>query len=193
MARKKKDRVMEFSTLQPDTLHKETQRICRNFICYESNVKNRLIESGRKDSWKHSEDIQHEFDILCGYQTELRGGIGNLGLDIVSLTPITLEKSVKSTTPYIYRTMDYGLGKPVETYGTKKDALAFIQKRIKTKNVIMHYNGNTERCVLDIEKINEILGTLEEDTIDFDISQVGRGGDDGEIILVTIYKNLLKS
>lgn len=192
MARKKKDRIMAFDVLQPDTLHPETQRICRNFVCYESKVKDCLVESDRKENWKHSADIQREFDIICGYQTELRGGLGNLGMDLISLIPVTLEKSVKSTTPYIYRTMDYSLNKPVETYGTKKDALAFIQKHIKTRNVIMHYNGVTERGELDLKRIEEIFDTIEDDTITFDIAQVGRGDVEGDIILVTIYKNLLK-
>lgn len=192
MARKKKDRIMAFEVLQPDTLHPETQRICRNFVCYESNVKDCLVESDRRESWKHDENTQREFDIICGYQTELRGGMGNLGMDLVSLVPVTLEKSVKSTTPYIYRTMDYSLNKPVETYGTRKDALAFIQKHIKTKNVIMHYDGVTERGELDLKRIEEIFSTIETDTIEFDIAQVGRNDMEGDIILVTIYKNLLK-
>jgi hypothetical protein len=70
--------------------------------------------------------------------------------------------------------------------------LQLIQKKIKTKNVVMHYNGMTERCELDISQIDEILEGLEEDTIDFDIEPIGRGDVEGDTILVTVYKNCMK-
>ena len=88
--------------------------------------------------------------------------------------------------------MDYSLNRPVEIYGTMKDALAFIQKHIKTKNVIMHYDGVTERGEFDLKRIEEIFAAIEADTVEFDIAQVGRNDMKGDIILVTIYRNLLK-
>ena len=191
MARKK-EKVMAFDVMQPDTLHPATDRICRNFVCYDSKVKECLVSEDRKENWKHDIKIQKDFDILLGYQTELRGGLGNIGSDFVSLVPVTLEKTVKTTTPYIYRVTDYTLPRATETFGTKKDAIQYIQKKIKTKNVVIHYDGKTERCEMDPQHIDDILGTLEEDTIDFDIAQVGRGDVEGDIILITIYKNLLK-
>lgn len=192
MGRKKKEQLMAFDVLQPDTLHKPTERICRNFICYDSKVKDCLHNEIRKDDHKTDKDTEREFDIICGYQTELRGGIGNLGMDLISLLPVTLEKTVKTTTPYIYRLIDYSQTKSSAIFGTRKDALQFIQKKIKTKNVVMHYNGMTERCELDISQIDEILEGLEEDTIDFDIEPIGRGDVEGDTILVTVYKNCMK-
>ena len=191
MARKK-ERIMAFDTLQPDTLHEATDRVCRNFVCFENKVKECLHTEDRRESWKNDAGREKEFDILTGYQTELRGGLGNLGRDLVSLLPVTLEKSVKTTTPYIYRTIDYSLSKAAVEFGTRKDALQLIQKKIKTKNVVMHYNGITERCEFDVDHIDEILGTLEEDTIDFDIEAIGRNDVEGDMILVSIYKNCLK-
>ena len=189
---KKKERIMAFDILQPDTLHKATERICKNFVCFEKKVEECLMNEIRKPEHRNDENTLREFKVITGYQTELRDGLGNLGMDLVSLVPVTLEKSVKTTTPYIYRTMDYSLSKPVVSFGTKKDALQTIQKKIKTKNVIMHYDGNTERGELDIDHIDEILGTLEEDTIDFDIEALGRNDVEGDMILVSIYKNCLK-
>lgn len=190
MARKPKDKVMAFEILSPDTMHPHTERVCRNFICYNSKLKDTLVNEVRREEYKKDDKTLREFDIICGYQTEARDGLGNLGMDMVSVLPATLEKSVKSTTPYIYRTMDYSLNKPIETYGTKKEALAFIQKRIKTKNVIMHYNGVTEKCEFNIDHISSLLDTLEEDTIEFDIATLGRNTE-GDIILVTIFKNCM--
>ena len=192
MGRKKQDRVMAFDTLQPDTLHKPTGKICRNFICYETKVKDCLYSEDRNERWKHDAKTQKEFDILTGYQTELRGGIGCLGTDMVSLIPVTLEKTVKTTTPYIYRIADYGTSRNTEAYGTRKDVLQYLQKRIKVKNVLMHYNGITERGEFDLNHIDEILGGLEENTVDFDVTPLGRGDAEGDVILITIYKNCLK-
>ena len=191
MARKK-EKIMAFKTLQPDALHSPTERICRNFICFDKNVKDCLCNEDTKDAWKHDITIQREFDTLVGYQTELRGGLGSIGMDLVSLLPVTLEKSVKTTTPYIYGMLDYGQARASEVFCTRKEVLQYIQKHIKTKNVIMHYNGVTERGELDLKRIDEIFSTIETDTIEFDIAQVGRGDIEGDIILVTIYKNLLK-
>lgn len=190
MARKK-ERLMAFDTLQPDTKHEMTERVCRNFICFEKNVRECLMNEDINESWKHEEGREKEFDILLGYQTEARGGLGNLGSNLVSLLPVSLEKSVKSTTPYIYKTMDYSLSKPGEVFGTRKDALQTIQKKIKTKNVVMHYNGVTEKGEFDINRIDEILGTLEEETIDFDIEPIGRNDVEGDMMLVSIYKNCM--
>lgn len=192
MGRKKKEQLMAFDVLQPDTLHKATERICRNFVCYDSKVKECLHNEIRRDEYKADQDTEREFGIICGYQTELRGGIGNLGMDVVSLLPVTLEKTVKTTTPYIYRVMDYNQTKATAMFGTRKDALQLIQKKIKTKNVVMHYDGTTERCELDIDRIDKILEGLEEDTIDFDIEPIGRGDAEGNMILVTVYKNCMK-
>jgi hypothetical protein len=192
MAKKKKEKIMAFDTLQPDTLHPAYERICRNFVCYDTKVRECLAEEMRRPEYKNDQTTEKEFDIICGYQTELRGGIGNLGLDIVSLLPVTLEKTVKTTTPYIYRTIDYSQAKVPAVFGTRKDALQLIQKRVKTKNVLMHYNGITERRELDIDYIDKILEGLEEDTIDFDIEAIGRGDAEGDMILVSIYKNCLK-
>ena len=133
-----------------------------------------------------------EFDTLVGYQTELRGGLGCIGTDLVSLLPVTLEKTVKTTTPYIYGMLDYGQARASEVFCTRKEVLQYIQKKIKTKNVVMHYNGITERGELDTEHIDAILDGLESDTIDFDILPLGRGDTEGDIILVTVYKNCMK-
>ena len=191
MARKK-EKIMAFDILQPDTLHPAYERICRNFVCYNTKVRECLAEEMRRLEYKNDQTTEKEFDTICGYQTELRDGLGNLGPNLISLSSISLEKTVKTTTPYIYRTMDYSQSKAPVVYGTKKDALQLIQKKIKTKNVIMHYNGVTERCEFDIDRIDEIFSGLEEDTIDFDIEPIGRGDIEGDIILVTVFKNDMK-
>lgn len=189
MGRRKKDRIMAFEVLQPDTIHSSNGRICRNFVGYESDVRKLLEEEIRIPEKKNDKIIQKEFDIITGYQTEAREGMGNLGNDLISLLPIVLEKTVKTTTPYIYRIMDYGTGKLSQTFTTRKDAVSYIEKHIKTKTVIMHYNGKTDMQEFNQGYVDSILSTLEEDTIDFDVAQIGRGGEEGDIILLTIYKN----
>ena len=191
MARKKKERLMAFEILSPDSLHPHTERVCRNFVAYENDVRRCLDEEIRKDKeyLKTDEKTKLEFDLIVGRQTELREGLGNLGIDMVSLVPISLEKSVKTTTPYIYRVRCYGEGRLDDSYGTRKEALTAIQRKIKTRRAIMHYNGVTERADFDIDHIDEIFNGLEEDTVEFDISQIGRNNMEGDIILVTIFKN----
>ena len=194
MARKKKERLMVFEILCPDTLHDTSDRVCRNFIAYEKDVRACLENEIRKEKeyLRTDEKTKREFDSIVGYQTELRDGLGNLGLDMISLVPITLEKSVKTTTPYIYRTGCYGEGRVEFTYGTKKEALAYIQKKIKVRRTVSHYNGVTERADFDIDHIDKLFDELEEDTIEFDISPIGRGGMEGDTIIVTIFKNDMK-
>ena len=192
MARKKKERVMAFDVLSPDTLHPHNERVCRNFVCYEGKVSECLVNEIRRPELKNDEKTLREFKVLTGYQTEARDGLGNLGLDMVSLLPVTLESSVKTTTPYIYRTIYYGEGRPDETFCTRKDAISYIQKKIKTKNVVMHYNGMTERCELTSGYLEDLFAMLEPDTIEFDITAIGRGGIEGDSVLVTIYKNCMK-
>ena len=190
MARKK-DKIMAFEVISPDPLHPHNDRVCRNFVCYSSNVRKCLEQEVRKPEYMKDPTITREMDILTGYQTEARDGLGNLSCDLVSLTPAVLEKTVKSTTEYIYRTRDYSTHKPGDCFGTRKDALSLIQKRIKTKNVIIHYNGITEKCEFNVDALNDIFSKIEEDTVELDIAPLGRNDVEGEIILVTIYKNLL--
>lgn len=191
MGRKKKERLMAFEVMSPDSLHPHTERVCRNFIAYENDVRRCLDEEIRTDKeyLKTDEKTKLEFDLIVGRQTELRDGIGNLGIDMVSLVPISLEKSVKTTTPYIYRVRCYGDGRPDDSYGTRKEALTAIQRRIKTRRAIVHYNGVTERMDFDIDRVDAIFNILEEDTVEFDISQIGRNNTEGDMVLVTIFKN----
>lgn len=185
---------MAFEILSPDTLHRHTERVCRNFIAYEGDVRSCLESEIRKEKeyLRNDENIKREFDLIVGRQTELRDGLGNLGLDMISLVPITLEKSVKTTTPYIYRTMDYSTSRPTIAYGTKKDALQTIQKKIKVRRTISHYNGITEKGDFDINHIEEVFNDLEEDTVEFDITPIGRNNMEGDTIIVTIFKNDMK-
>lgn len=190
MARRK-ERIMAFDTLCPDTLHNSSERVCRNFVCFESKVRQCLESEDRKESWKQDPGRKREFDTITGYQTDARGGIGNLGTNLVCLTQAVLEKTVKASTPYIYKVTDYTTAKTQEIFCTRKDALDIIQKKIKSKNAVMHYNGNVERGEVDIPHINSLLSTLEPDTVDFDICSVGRNNTEGEMILLTIYKNCM--
>jgi hypothetical protein len=189
---KRKERIMAFDTLQPDTLHNANERICRNFICSESKVGECLRSEDRNENWKQDPARVREFDSLTGYQTEARGGLGNIGQNLVSLVPVALEKDVKPSTPYIYKAISYGSSSSPVIYGSRKDIIQFIQKKIKTRNVVMHYDGKTEKGELDIEHINSLFNILEPDTIDFDIVSLGRNDTEGDAVLVTIYKNLLK-
>lgn len=192
MAKKKKEKLVAFEILSPDTIHPHTDRVCRNFVCYESDLRKRLDDEVRREDFRNNQKIQKDFDTICGYQTEAREGLGNLYLDMVSVTPANLEKSVKTTTPYIYRTRYYGESKTPDIYGTKSDAIAQIQKRVKTRRALMHYNGVTERADFNIDHIESLLGTLEEDTVEFDISPICRGELEGDMLLVTIFKNDMK-
>ena len=191
MGRRKKAKIMAFETLCADSLHAPLGRTCRNFICYEDKVKDNILESFRKDSYRKEVGIVRDIDTLLSFKTELRDGIGNIRDDMVSLVPIEVNKTVKPGVSYIYRVKDYTLAKPTDFYGTKKDILDFMQKKIKTKNIMVCYNGVRERREFNVDEISDILSGLEEDTIDFDICPLGRGDAEGDILLITIFKNCL--
>ena len=191
MGRRKKAKIMAFETLCADSLHAPIGRTCRNFICYEDRVRENISNSFRKDAYKKDIGIERDIDTLLSFKTELRDGIGNIRDDMISLIPVEVNKSVKPGIEYVYRVKDCTLAKPIDIYGTKKDALDYIQKKIKTKNALVCYNGNREKREFNIEDIDGILATLEEDTIDFDICSLGRGDAESDILLVTIFKNYL--
>ena len=67
-----------------------------------------------------------------------------------------------------------------------------MNKKIKVKTVAFNYNGITETCEYSTEKLEAIMDEMQDDTIDICITPIGRGGVEGDMILLVPYKNHLR-
>lgn len=190
MARKKQP-VMAFETLQPDSL-RPNKTIVRNFICYKDKVKDFLIAEDKEGRCNREKEIWNDFEKLLSFKTELRGGAGNIGSDDVFLEEIKLAPCVKPNTDFIWRVTDYGVSSNKFTYTNRKNAVSEVNKKIKVKTVAFNYNGITETCEYSTERLEAIMDEMQDDTIDICITPIGRGGVEGDMILLVPYKNHLK-
>ncbi len=110
----------------------------------------------------------------------------------MNVEEVKLPTSVKTGTKYIYKVYDYSDDKVNTEYGTQKDAISFINKRVKTKYAYVTYNGQTEKIEYDAKTVTGILNELEETTSQFEIEPISRSGNTDETILVSIFKNYVK-
>ena len=77
-------------------------------------------------------------------------------------------------------------------YGTQKDILAYIGKKIKTKYAYAIYKGTMNKIEYSPKAVTDILNGLEETTSQFEIESVGRSGMTDNMLIVTIFKNCIK-
>lgn len=188
---RKKQQIMAFESLQPDTLH-PNRMIVRNFISSKDTVRRYLEEEDRDGLSSMEPRIGEDFDKLLSFKTELRGGAGNIGSDDVFLEEVKLDPSVKPTTDFIWKVFDYGGSNRLLTYTCPKKAVDYVKRKIKTKIVEICYDGIKERCEFTPEKLEEIMSKVQDETIDISIIPIGRGGVENEMILMVPFKNHLK-
>jgi len=166
-------------------------RVLTNFICKEEDAEKTVQEMDRLEFWKHEPDYTSQVKAILA-PAGTRNASTVFYNDDVNVEEIKLPSSVKGGTKYIYKVYDYSSDRVQTEFGTQKDALAYISKKIKTKYAYVNYNGETRKIEYTAKAVTEILNGLEETTSQFGIESVGRSGNTDNNILVSIFKNCVK-
>ena len=190
MPRKSKKLVALEVLEQNSTWDYRKTRILNNFICNQDDIE-KVINMDCKEAWRKER----------GYDTEVKGIVAPRGTrgasdffftDDVSIEEVKLPSSIKPSTKYVYKIYDYHNEKLNIEYGTQKDVLAYISKKIKTKFVYVNYNGASGKIEFSPKVIAETLTGLEPTTSQFIIEPVGRAETPDNSIMISIFKNCLK-
>ena len=191
MPRKKK-KVVSLEVIEINSAWDYRQvKILDNFVCYHDDAEQTIQEMDKRDFWKHESSYKNQVkSILAAKGT--RGASDVFFGDDVNVEEINLPETVKAGTKFIYKYYDYTGGKLKTEYGTQKDILAYLSKKIKTKYIYVAYNGTNEKIEFTTKAVGNILDELEKTTSQFEIEPVGRSGGVEDPILVSIFKNNLK-
>ena len=191
MPRKKK-KIISLEVAEPNsTWDYSTGRTLTNFICNDEDAPKKVMEMDRRETWKHER----------GYDDQVKAILSPMGTrnfsnvfftDEVCVEEVKLPSTVRPSTPYIYKVYDYTGGRITTEYGTPKDIIAYITKKIKTKYVMVSHNGKSERMEYVPKTLSDILGELENDTSQLEIEPIGRSGVTNNPIMVSIFKNCLR-
>lgn len=189
---RKKEKILSLEVIEPNSTwdYRET-KILNNFICKKDDAEKTIVDMDRREYWKHE----------TGYKDEVKAILAAPGTrnsrdvffhDDVNVEEVKLPASVKAGTKYVYKVYDYS-GERVSTeYGTQKEILAYISKKIKTKYAYVTYNGTSQRIEYSPKAVTDILNELEKTTSQFAIESIGRSGMTDNSILVTMFKNCIK-
>jgi len=180
---------MAFETLCPNTLVKPST-ICRNFICYEEKVMENLQKEDRKEAYKHDENIQRDFNAVVSFKTQIRNGMATVGADDVCLEPVSLDAETKKC-KYIYKLCDWGDLKKTPIFGSREKITKEIFRRVKSGQILLNFLGKTNKETLTEDMISRIFDEAQIETYDVNIVPLGKNNTEGDIIGVTIFKNLI--
>lgn len=170
--------------------YRET-KVLTNFVCKANDAERTIQDMDSKEYWKHEKDYLSNVKSILA-QPGTRNASNVFFSDDVSVEEVKLPTSVKPGTKYIYKVYDYFGDKLSTEYGTQKDILAYIGKKMKTKYVYVTYNGKTDRIEYSPKVVTDILNGLEETTSQFEIEPFSRSGVTGDMISVSIFKNCIK-
>ena len=141
--------------------------------------------------WKHEKNYLSEVRSILA-KPGTRNASTVFFTDDVNVEEVKLPASIKPDTKYIYKVYDYSGDKLNTEYGTQKDILVYISKRVKTKYAYVTYNGKSGKIEYSPKAVTEILSELEETTSQFEIEPIGRSGNTSDVIFVTTFKNCIK-
>jgi hypothetical protein len=166
-------------------------KILRNFICKKDDAEKVIVDMDQREYWKHEKNYSEEVkSILAAPGT--RNASNVFFHEDVNVEEVKLPATVKPGTKYVYKIYDYSNDKVTSEYGTQKDILAYIGKKIKTKYAYVMYKGSTNKIEYSPKAVTDILNGLEETTSQFEIESVGRSGMTDNMLIVTIFKNCIK-
>lgn len=164
----------------------------KNFICNQEDAEETVKKMDRKELWRQEKNYSSQVSAILAPRGTRNSSNVFYG-DEVNIEEVKLPKTVKPNTEYVYKLYDYFGEKLNAEYGTQRDIVSYISKRVKTKYAIATYNGkcrkieNTQKAVIDI------LSTLESTTSQFGIEPISRStGDTEDIIIVSIFQNCVK-
>ena len=188
MPRKKK-KIVSLEVLEVNSIwdYRNT-KILHNFICNEDDAENMVQKMDVREFWRSEKDYEKQVKAILA-PSGTRNASSQFYSDDISYEEVSLPASVKPGTKYIYKVYDYCGEKLNTEYGTQKDAVAYLSKKIKTKNAYVSYHGKNEKIEYTPKAVIDILNDLEETTSQFAIEPVGRSGSTEEIIILSNFKN----
>lgn len=189
---RKKEKYISLEVIEANATwdYRET-KLLTNFICKAEDAEKTLQDADRKECWKHEKGYTSEAKAILA-PAGTRNSSSVFFTEDVNVEEVKLPASVKSGVKYIYKMYDYSGDKAVTEYGTQKDMLAYISKKIKTKYAYVTYNGQTSKIEYSPKAVSEILNEQEKTTSQVEIEPAGRSGSTEDVFLVSIFENHIK-
>lgn len=189
---RKKGKILSLEVGEPNsTWDYSNIKILKNFICKKDDAEKVIVDMDQKEYWKHEKKYSEEVkSILAAPGT--RNASSVFFNEDVNVEEVNLPDSVKPGTKYVYKIYDYSKDKANCEYGTQKDIIAYISKKIKTKYAYVAYKGTTDKIEYSPKAVTDILNGLEETTSQFVIESIGRSGMTDNTLVVSIFKNCIK-
>lgn len=189
---RKKEKILSLEVGEPNsTWDYSNTKILKNFICKQDDAEKVIVDMDQKEYWRHEKNYSEEVkSILAAPGT--RNASNVFFCEDVNVEEVKLPASVKPGTKYVYKIYDYSNNKVNSEYGTQKDIVAYISKKIKTKYAYVTYNGTMDKIEYSPKAVTGILNELEETTSQFEIESVGRSGMTDNMLIVSIFKNCIK-
>lgn len=188
---RKKERIVSLEVAEPSsTWDYRKSKSLTNFVCKASEAERVIREMDLKERWKEGE----------GYAGEVRSILADPGTrnassvffgDDVNVEEVRLPASVKPSSGYVYKVYDYFGERTTTEYGTRRDVLAYLAKRVRTKYMYVSYNGQSARVEYSPKVLAEILDNLDKTTSQLEVEPTGRSGCTEDMILVSIFKNMI--
>jgi hypothetical protein len=189
---RKKEKILSLEVGEPNsTWDYSNTKILKNFICKQDDAEKVIVDMDQKEYWRHEKNYSEEVkSILAAPGT--RNASNVFFYEDVNVEEVKLPASVKPGTKYVYKIYDYSNDKVTSEYGTQKDIVAYISKKIKTKYAYVTYKGTMDKIEYSPKAVTGILNELEETTSQFEIESVGRSGMTDNMLIVSIFKNCIK-
>lgn len=186
---KKKKKIVSLEVLEANsTWDYRKMKVLRNFVCNEEDAEKLVSEMDIRETWKHETGYQKKVKAILAPDGTRNASTVFYG-DDVSYEEVKLPASVKPGTKYIYKIYDYTGDKLNTEYGTQKEIVAHISKRIKTKYAYVMYNGEANKIEYSPKTVVDVLNELEKTTSQFSIEPLGRSGSTEDLMLVSIFEN----
>ena len=189
---RKKEKIVSLEVIEPNsTWDYRPMKVLNNFICKADDAEKTVQEMDRREFWKHEPTYTSQVKAILAPAGTRNSSSVFFG-DDVNVEEVKLPASLKTIPAYVYKIYDYTGEKCTTEYGTQKDVLAYISKKVKTKYAYVTYNGQSSRIEYSPKVVTDILKELAETTSQFEIEPVGRSGNTDTMIIVTTFKNCVK-
>lgn len=189
---RKKEKILSLEVIEPNsTWDYRPMKVLNNFICKADDAEKTIQEMDRREYWKHEESYTSQVKAILAPAGTRNSSTVFFG-DDVNVEEVKLPASLKTLPSYIYKIYDYTGEKCTTEYGSQKDVLAYISKKVKTKYAYVTYNGQSSRIEYSPKAVTDILKELAETTSQFEIEPVGRSGNTDTMIIVSTFKNCVK-
>lgn len=189
---RKKEKIVSLEVIEANsTWDYRPTRVLSNFICKADDAEKTVQDMDLREYWKHEPTYVSQVKAILA-PAGTRNASSVFFNDDVNVEEIKLPASVKVGTKYVYKIYDYSGDRVSTEYGTQKEALAYISKKIKTKYAYVTYNGTSKRIEYSPKAVTTIFNELEETTSQLSIESIGRSGATDNNVMVSIFKNCIK-